>query len=114
MGFDRNAKNVHVKMMKRLREKYNENRVSGSWLSRIVNYDSDNRVINLRNRHYTLQDLESRGITCNDFLLDRISWGTMRRLGYTLPEASYLGFTTDDLLALSISNDDLLREDNMW
>ena len=36
----------------------------------------------------------------------------MRRLGYTLPEASSLGFTTDDLIALAISNDDLLRERN--
>ena len=102
--------NEHVRMMRRLREKYNESAADRGWLARIVNRDSADQPLRLRSRHYEVSELMSRGLTCRDFLLDRISWSVMRRLGYTLSEASELGFTTDDLLALSITNDDLLSE----
>jgi len=104
--------NEHVRMMRRLREKFNEggSKVSNGWLSRIVNRDVDGRDFNLRGRPYDMDDLLSHGVTACDFLLSQVSWATMRRLGYTLSDASMLGFTTDDLVSLGISNDDLLSD----
>lgn len=104
--------NEHVRMMRRLREKFNEGGSKGGngWLSRIVNRDMDGRDLNLRGRHYAMDVLLSRGVTAADFLLSQVSWATMCRLGYSLSDASILGFTTDDLVSLGITNKDLLDD----
>lgn len=104
------AFNAHVQMMRRLREKFNEDPSQRSWLSRIVSRDYDNRNINLRSKYYNIEELINKGYSARDFILERISWTSMRRLGYNLEEALKLGFTDDDLVACAITNEDLLKD----
>lgn len=65
--------------------------------------------LDISKQQYPEIELRSHGVT-KDTFVKHLTWNEMRNIGYDLHFARQFGFTTNDLIAMKITNDHLLND----